>query len=247
MKIFAHRGDSGNYPENTILSFEKALLIGVDGIELDVHKSKDNQLVVIHDEDVKRTFNGKGLVKDYTLEELKILNCKNSKFSNHDKCKICTLRDVIELIKNKDIILNIEAKTDQIHYDLEEDILKLIYEYDVKDKILISSFYHKTIKNFKQLDDSIKYGALYWDKKGYGTDEKIVEHAKSIGCYSINISTKLATREIIEIAHKNNLRVLVYTVNTKLDMQKMIEYNVDGIFTDYPDVMKNILNSSENI
>ena len=70
MKIFAHRGYSGKYPENTILAFKKALDIGVDGIELDVHKTKDGKLVVIHDENIKRTFDGEGLIKDYTLKEL---------------------------------------------------------------------------------------------------------------------------------------------------------------------------------
>ena len=72
-KIFAHRGFSGKYPENTMLAFEKAVEIGVDGIELDVHLTKDNELVIIHDEDIKRTTNGEGLVKDMTLEELKKL------------------------------------------------------------------------------------------------------------------------------------------------------------------------------
>ena len=76
MKVFAHRGASGDYPENTILSFEKALTLPIDGIELDVHKSKDGKLVVIHDEDVQRTFKGKGLVKDYTLEELRNFKCR---------------------------------------------------------------------------------------------------------------------------------------------------------------------------
>jgi hypothetical protein len=97
MKIFAHRGYSGKYPENTILAFKKALDIGVDGIELDVHKSKDGKLVVIHDEDIKRTFDGEGLIKDYTLKELQDFKCKDLKFFNNEECKICTLEDVIEI------------------------------------------------------------------------------------------------------------------------------------------------------
>lgn len=111
MKIFAHRGYSGKYPENTILAFKKALDIGVDGIELDVHKSKDGKLVVIHDEDIKRTFDGEGLIKDYTLKELQDFKCKDLKFFNNEECKICTLEDVIKLIKNENITLNIEAKS----------------------------------------------------------------------------------------------------------------------------------------
>ena len=80
MKVFAHRGASGDYPENTILAFDKALALDVYGIELDVHKSKDGHLVVIHDEDIQRTFKGKGLVMDYTLSELKKFNCRKFEF-----------------------------------------------------------------------------------------------------------------------------------------------------------------------
>lgn len=241
MKIFAHRGASGDYPENTMLAFKKALRIGIDGMELDVHKSKDGQLIVVHDEDIQRTFKGKGLIKDYTLEELKSFKCRKFEFINNEECKICTLREVIELIKDEDIILNIEAKTDEIHYDLEEDVLKLINEYELKDKILISSFYHKTIKNFKNLDENIKYGALYECKKDYDTEDNVVEHARKIGVYSINMSRNLVTKEIVKMAHDNGLKVFIYTVNSPIVMRTMIDYNVDGVFTDFPELMKEVL------
>lgn len=245
MVIFAHRGASGEYPENTILAFKKALEIGVNGIELDIHKSKDGQLTVIHDEDIQRTFEGKGLVKDYTLKELKSFNCKKTKYRHNPQCKICTLREVIELIKDKDIILNIEAKTDIFHYDLEKDVSELINEYGIKDKILISSFYHQTIKNFKQLELDVKYGALYGYREDYTTSKNIVEDAKNIGVYSINISKDLVTKEMVEIAHREGLKVFVYTVNTPVFMKNMIDWNVDGVFTDFPKLMKEIL--EENI
>lgn len=241
MKIFAHRGASGDYPENTMLAFKKALLIGVDGIELDVHKSKDGQLIVIHDEDAQRTYKGKGLIKDYTLEELKSLDCRKFEFRKNGECGICTLRDVIKLIQKEDIILNIETKTDEIHYDLEEDVVNMINEYGVKDKILISSFYHETIKNLKKLDQNIKYGALYENKSNYESHESIVQHAKDIGVYSINISVDLATKETVQMAHNNGIKVLVYTVNSPMVMRKMIDYNVDGVFTDFPELMKEVL------
>lgn len=241
MKIFAHRGASGDYPENTMLAFRKAIQIGVDGMELDVHKSKDGQLIVVHDEDIQRTFKGKGLIMDYTLEELRSFECRKFEFINNDQCRICTLEEVLELIQDEDIVLNIEAKTDEIHYDLEADVLKLIEEYGVKGKILVSSFYHQTIKNFKKLDDSLKYGALYEYEKDYATEANIVEHAKKIGVYSINMSRDLVTKEIVQIAHDNGLKVFVYTVNSPIVMRKMIDCNVDGVFTDFPELMKEVL------
>ena len=174
MKVFAHRGASGDYPENTMLAFSKALFIGVDGIELDVHKSKDGHLVVIHDEDVQRTFKGKGLIKDYTLEEIKSFMCRKFEFIENEDCKVPTLREVFDLIKSKDVILNIEAKTDLIHYDLEQDLLDLIKEYGIEDKIFMSSFNHKCLDILHSLDNSFKYVDLYEYEKDYDPESNVV-------------------------------------------------------------------------
>lgn len=243
MKVFAHRGASGDYPENTMLSFSKALSIGVDGIELDIHKSKDGQLVVIHDEDVQRTFKGKGFVKDYTLEEIKNFMCRKFEFVENEYCKVPTLREVFELIKNEDIILNVEAKTDIIHYDLEQDLLDLIKEYGIEDKILISSFNHKCLNILHNLDNSFKYGALYEYEKDYAPEVNVVEHAVKLDTkvYSINLSQELVSKEIVDLAHENGIKVFVYTVNKPNAMREMIKLNVDGVFSDYPELMNEIL------
>lgn len=241
MKVFAHRGASGDYPENTILAFSKALSIGVDGIELDVHKSKDGQLVVIHDEDVQRTFKGKGLIKNYTIDEIKSFMCRKFEFIERKDCKVPTLREVFELIKNEDIILNIEAKTDLIHYDLEKDLLDLIKEYGIEDKIFMSSFNHKCLSILQNLDNNFKYGALYEYEKDYAPEANVVEHAKKLNVYSINISQELVSKEVVELAHKNGIKVFVFTVNKPNKMRKMIEFGVDGVFSDYPDLMNEIL------
>ena len=241
MKVFAHRGASGDYPENTMLAFRKALELSIDGIELDIHKSKDGQLVVIHDEDVQRTFKGKGLIKDYTLDELQKFMCRKFEFINNDECKIPTLRDILELIKDKNITLNIEAKTDIIHYDLEKDVLDLVNEYNLKDRILISSFNHKCLNIFKYLDNSFKYGALYEYEKDYASEENVVIHAKKLNVYSINICKDLVTKEMVDLAHKNGLKVYVYTINKPNDLRKMVEFGVDAVFSDYPDLMDEVL------
>ena len=105
---FAHRGASSEYPENTMLAFEEAVRIGADGIELDVHKSSDGKLIVIHDEDVRRTHLGNGLVKDFTLKEIKTFKCRKKIFRDNDKALIPTLNEVLELLKNTSLLLNIE-------------------------------------------------------------------------------------------------------------------------------------------
>ena len=109
-KNFAHRGFSGKYPENTLLAFSKAIEEGVDGIENDVHLTKDGVLVVMHDELVDRTTNGKGYIKDKTYEELAQLDASYI-FKEYGPQKVPTLREYLELVKDTDIITNIELKT----------------------------------------------------------------------------------------------------------------------------------------
>ena len=126
-KIFAHRGFSGKYPENTMLAFEKAVEIGVDGIELDVHLTKDNVLVIIHDEDIKRTCNGEGLVRDMTYEQLKKFDASATFTGVYGFCGIPTLKEYFDLVKDTDIITNIELKTGVFEYPtIEKRTIDLI-------------------------------------------------------------------------------------------------------------------------
>ena len=129
MKIFAHRGLSGFYPENTMLSFKKCINLDLYGIELDVQKTKDNHLVVIHDEKVDRTFNSTGYVKNMTLKELKSLNSSFNGYENNPECKIPTLKEVLILFKPTKFIINIELKNNKINYkNLEEDVVKTLFD-----------------------------------------------------------------------------------------------------------------------
>lgn len=240
---FAHRGDSSNYPENTMLSFRKAVELEADGIELDVHKTKDNQLVVIHDEDVRRTFLGKGLVKDLTLGELKRLQCRKNLFRENIECKIPTLREVLELIKDRETKLNIELKTDRIHYQgIEKDVLGLIKEYGMEDRIILSSFNHKSIQMVKNLDSTIKVGLLY-----HTPIDQVVRYAKARGVEAIHPYLPLASRELIQEAHREGLEVNIYTVNMPGEMETCLKEGVDGIFTDYPALYKEIVENQNRI
>ena len=127
-KFFGHRGYSGKYPENTLLSFEKAIEAGVDGIELDVQFSKDGELVIIHDETLERTTTGKGWVKDHTLEELKSLDASASFTGKYGIVQIPTLDAVFALVKNYDIITN---QTNISHMQINRPILSLLYMFNI--------------------------------------------------------------------------------------------------------------------
>ena len=161
---FAHRGASADYPENTLLAFEEGIKCGASGIELDVQKTKDNKIVVIHDEEVERTFKGKGLVKDFTLRELKELQTRRALFEGVQGTGIPTLEEVLNLIRNSDVILNIELKTDMIHYaGIDQDEINMIEDYEMKERVIISSFNPDSIKLCKQIDGEIKTGLLYYE------------------------------------------------------------------------------------
>lgn len=237
MKVFAHRGFSGKYPENTMRAFKEALKLDIDGIELDVHKSKDGKLVVIHDEDVKRTFNGEGEIKDFTFDELRKLSCKKVDFKNDVECGIPLLEEVLDLIKNKPIILNIEIKNDIAYYkNIEKDVLNLISNFNILDKIIISSFNHETLRRVKEINKDVKIGILYEREI-----PNIINYAKTLDAYAIHPWDKLLSEDIVKEAHREGIKVNVYTVNKKEDIKRLNYWNVDGIFTDFSDEAIDIL------
>ena len=145
MKIYSHRGYSSKYPENTLIAFAKALEYDADGIECDVQLTKDRVPVIIHDEKINRTSNGKGYVKDYTYEELLHFDFARHKPGDYGKLPIITLRELLLLIQDskKFITLNIELKNDRFNYEgMEEIILNEVKDFEDKMAIFYSSFIH---------------------------------------------------------------------------------------------------------
>lgn len=237
VKNFAHRGFSGKYPENTMLAFEKALEVGIDGIELDVHLSKDGELVIIHDEKVDRTTNGTGLVADMTLAQLKELDASAEYAGVYGINRIPTLKEYFELVKDKEIVTNIELKTGINPYPgIEEKTLAMIDAYGLREKIIISSFNHYSVKKFKELAPDIICGFLEesWiiDMAGY---------AKAQGVECLHPIFNAVTGEYAKAAHDAGLAINTWTVNTREDMEQMIARGVHGIIGNYPDVCKEVI------
>lgn len=162
MKIWAHRGCSQCYPENTITAFEKAMEIpGLAGIELDIQLTRDGEMVVIHDERVERTTDGIGFVRDFTLSELKTLHIRTGKTEPE---YIPTMKEVLELTKpqlQKGMRINIELKNSVYYYEgMEEKIVKMVHDYGVQDSIVYSSFYHNSLMKVHELDPKAEVGTL---------------------------------------------------------------------------------------
>ena len=232
-KIFAHRGFSGKYPENTMIAFEKAVEIGVDGIELDVHLTKDNELVIIHDEDVKRTTNGEGLVKDMTLEELKKYDASATFVGQYGINPIPTLREYFELVKDTNIITNIELKTSVYEYHtIEKRTIDMVREFGLEDRIIFSSFNHFTVKRCEEIAPEIKRGFLTGDwlyDFGKYTKERNVQC-----CHPWHVSL---SQEVVDEMHAAGCEINTWTVNEYEDIERLSKMGVDCLIGNFPDRM----------
>lgn len=235
---YAHRGYSHRYPENTILAFKQAINVGASGIELDVHKTKDNKLVVIHDEKVDRTYFGTGYVKDYNLSKLKNLKNRDLIYTFNKNVYIPELEEVLDLIRNKNIVLNIEIKNNIFNYDyIEEDIINLIKSYGMIEQVILSSFKNISLVKCKKICKEIKTALLYSKNK-----KNIIEYAKKYRIEALNPSIKIIDKEYINIVHKNGLEINPYTVDLKEHMMQLIQWEADGIITNNPLILNKLLN-----
>ncbi|WP_285491638.1 glycerophosphodiester phosphodiesterase [Staphylococcus haemolyticus] len=233
-QIVAHRGLSNQFPENTLVGFKAALMQHVDMLEIDVHFSKDNHLVVIHDDTINRTSNDEGKVKDYTLEELLTFDFGVKHDKSFRNTKISTFEEVLSLIKNFSKKLLIEIKVPHQYPGIEEAVLKALEIYKVpKHKAIIQSFDEDCVKRLNSLDSEYQLGLLisrkkYWYKSP--NFEEISDYANFI-----NPNYKLVNSKFIKNAHSQSLKVIPYTVNKRKDVKKLINLGVDGIISDLPE------------
>ena len=217
MLKIGHRGAKGYCAENTIISFQKALDIGVDGIELDVHLSKDKVLVVIHDETVDRTTIGKGFVSNFTSLEL-------------EKFGIPTLEQVFILVKKR-CFINIEIKDSKATIEVVELIEKYILKenWDI-DLFQISSFNWKILQLIYKLNPNLNLGILT-----ESSVEDAVFFGKKVNANSINPYFKLLNPENIKLIYQNKFKIYTWTVNSLEDITFVKSLNIDGIISDFPD------------
>ncbi len=240
--ITGHRGAAGLAPENTLASIQLAIELGVDRIEIDVQQTKDNKIIVLHDRTLRRTTTGHGFVKNLTYDEILQFSAgyKFNKFYINEK--VPTLEQVIDLIDGK-VELLIETKYSYMYYpNIERHIINIIKNKNAKDWCKVISFNDRALFRINKLDNSIRLGKLFvgkhahlplsFDKglnirplKKYAfVDEVIVKH-------------DYATKAIIEKVHDFGKELHVWTVNNETTIQKLIERDVDGIISDYPNLL----------
>ena len=229
--IYGHRGASAYAPENTLEAFRLAMDMGADGFELDVHLSKDGELVVIHDETVDRTTDGTGLVRELTLAQLKALDASNGKEA-YQGARIPTLEEVFELIRDTRHLVNVEIKTDECFYPgLEEKCLELAARMGVEDRVIYSSFNHFTLLKLRQLKPDLKLGMLFGDIMVNPWEYARQLNVDYLHPMKLNIYTPGFARDAAQAGYGVN----VWTVNDEATMHLCLAEGA-GIITNYPDV-----------
>jgi len=220
MLKIGHRGAKFYEPENTLRSFKKALELGVDAVELDVRRTRDGELVVIHNAEVDRTTNGKGLVSELTLEEIKQLDAGKGE-------KIPTLEEALDFLDKRVKIL-IELK----EAGIEEAVLKLVREKGLKNNVIVISFLEEALRRIRELDGEVETGLIYV------RHENPVEKALELKANYLLPLYRFTHSSLIRKAHENGLKVIVWTINDEKGALEYVRKGVDGITSDRPDILK---------
>lgn len=230
-KIFAHRGSAGTHPENTMAAFNEAERVGAEGLEIDVHFTKDNMLAVIHDDTVDRTTNGSGRVRDHTLEELQQLDAGSWFAPEFHEERILSLEEVLEWIQHNEMILNIELKYAGLDYiDFEEKVIQAVEHYDLVDRVIISSYNHEALKQVNELNPQIECAILYMARL-----YEPWNYAQTLGAKSLHPYAPATDIGVIRGAAEKDMPVRVYTVNQTEHLHFFIQANCSAIITDFPE------------
>jgi glycerophosphoryl diester phosphodiesterase len=218
--IIAHRGASAYEPENTLRSVKKALELGADMVEVDVRASRDGHIVVMHDAVVDRTTNGKGYVKDMTLEELKRLNAGLGE-------RVPTLQEVAELMGRKAQLV-VETKVPEI----EKKVLQIIKENELGRQVLITSFYHPILKRVKELNPNMRTGAIIASRPIKAAQLALDANSNALFPKHVYVDP-----EMVEEAHRHDITVYPWTIDALNEIEPLIKMGVDGIVTNKPDLL----------
>lgn len=225
MDIFAHRGYSSKYLENTLEAFKACLDLDIYGIELDVQFSKDGKIVIFHDENIKRLTGEDFFLKDLTLSELQNLQFKDGQ-------TFLVLDDYLDLMEDSELITNVELKTGKFPYEgIERAVYEKFRERNMLDRLMISSFNHQSLVNFQEIDPDIPVAALF--SKIEKIDEDFLDK-HNIRIYHPN--HKYLSHKDIKRLKKKGIIINLWTVNDKFEYVKNELYGVNGIITNYPEM-----------
>ena len=228
LKIVGHRGARGYEPENTLLSIRKGIECGANFVEVDVRKTRDNMLVLMHDERVDRTTNGYGLLKEMTFEELRKLDAGKGQI-------VPTLKEVLQFVRNKcNIILEIKEP------GTEKEVLEEVIKEKMLNNVIFASFYPLALSNIKNLNRNARISLIFY-KEPY----KNLELAERMEVEIMAPEYHLVNESFIKSCKDRDLKVNTWTVDSEEDIRKIIKYSPFAITTDYPCLLRDILRNIE--
>ncbi|MBN6186111.1 glycerophosphodiester phosphodiesterase [Aneurinibacillus sp. BA2021] len=228
--IYAHRGSSIVCPENTLTAFSRAVQDGANGIELDVQLTKDRHVVVFHDWTLQRITGQKGMISDYTLQQLKAMDVGVWKHTKFKGVRIPTLDEVLTRFSGKNIVINIELKNFfAMRNGLEQQVMALISRHHMADRTVISTFNPFSLELLRKNGCPCDIAFLY-----FGRLREPWKYAKEYACTYLHPPVQEMNRELLVSCRNEGLKVVPYQVDTLREIKKMIDFGTDGIITPRP-------------
>lgn len=233
----AHRGYSAKFPENTILAFKEAIKAQCHGIELDLQLTKDGHVVVFHDEELGRTVEARGFLKDYTLSQLKEFNAGYLFQDLYDIQQIPTLEEYFNLVENLSIFSVLELKNNVVIYEgLEEKVIEIIRAYNLTQRVILSSFNPNSIVKCQVLAPEIKTALL---KDTFFTPS--YRMAKQVNANFLNLRYHYLTTVWLPLLRTLKTPIMAWTVNKPSQLKRLVRAKIYGIITNDPQVLNDIL------
>ena len=213
-----HRGAAGHAPENTLAAIQKGIALGVDFVEIDVRRTADGVLVVLHDETVNRTTNGKGRVDRLSLQEVKKFNAGNGEH-------IPTLEEVLKVAAGKaGLMVELKVK------GMAQRTVEVVHEAGFRDPVIYASFLHDELKHVRTAHSGVSLMMLF-----SSLSRASVARAVKYGPSYVGLRHDKATRPLVDAFHRADLLVFVYTADAPSDIQRALSFDVDGVISNFPE------------
>lgn len=236
MKVCAHRGFSGAYPENTMLAFQKAVEAGCDEIELDVQLTRDGRVVILHDEMLDRTTDGTGFVGDYDYQQLQAFAANNG----YDRDvvgvnRIPSFEEYCAWVKGRSITTNIEIKTGVYYFEqLERRTMELVRQYGLQERVIYSSFNHVSLLQCRKIDPAARCGALI-SKQGLGN---VGYYCRTNGFDYYHPHRLSMDDALVQNCRQYGIEINVWTVDEPQEIERMYRWGCRSVISNVPDVCR---------
>jgi glycerophosphoryl diester phosphodiesterase len=233
MMLIAHRGASGTAPENTLAAFRQAIKVGALWLEMDVCSSRDGEIVVIHDDTLERTTNGRGRVRDCSLAELKRLDAGSWFHKRFKAERIPTLREALLLARRSGVGLLIEMKPGTyLDGRFERDLVRLLERERMIGKAFVMSFNHSAVGRVKRIEPRIKTLLLVARRTALS---RLLRQIRTHRADGLSVAARLADKTLANSLHVHGKLLITWTVNSLREAKRLTAAGVDGLTTDWPE------------